>query len=76
MPRITPVPFKKLICVFEKAGFKKQRQTGSHIILCKPNVPRAVVIPRYKEIAVTLIKSNLKSAGITRDRYFELLEQC
>jgi hypothetical protein len=33
------------------------------------------VIPRYASIPVFIIKNNLRTAGMTRERYFELLGQ-
>ena len=36
---------------------------------------RAVVIPEYNEINVDIIKNNMRTAGMTRDEYFELLKQ-
>lgn len=76
MPRITPLRWKTLECVFLKAGFKFERQTGSHRSYSKPGVLRPIVIPTYKEIDVAIIKSNLRSAGISREKYFELLSEC
>lgn len=46
------------------------------MIYSKPGIPRPVVIPKYKEVDVNLIKKNLKSAGMTRDEYFSLLDEC
>jgi hypothetical protein len=42
----------------------------------KPGVLRPVVIPKYQSIPVFIIKNNLRAAGISRERYFELLDQC
>ena len=36
---------------------------------------RPVVIPKYASIPVFIIKNNLRTGGISRDRYFELLDQ-
>jgi hypothetical protein len=38
-------------------------------------VNRPVVIPKYAAVPVFIIKNNLRTAGISRDRYFELLEE-
>jgi hypothetical protein len=34
-----------------------------------------IVIPTYDEIPIAVIRSNLKTAGISRDEYFRLLDQ-
>ena len=76
MPRMTPVPWRKLVCVFEKEGFVVVRQESSHIILTKAGCKRPVVIPQYRQVPVFIIKNNLRTASMSRERYFELLEQC
>jgi hypothetical protein len=41
----------------------------------KPGVPRPVVIPEYREIALDIIRANMRTAGMSRERYLELLEK-
>ena len=36
---------------------------------------RAVVIPEYDEIDVEIIKNNMRTVGMTREQYFELLNK-
>lgn len=74
MPRITPIHWKTLERVFEAAGFRFARQEGSHRSYVKPGILRPVVIPVYKEVPVSIIRNNLKTAGIARDDYFRFLE--
>jgi len=76
MPKFTPVGWKTLERVFLAAGFQFARQEGSHRSYTKPGVVRPVVIPTYREVPVFIIRNNLKTAGISRDDYFRLLEQC
>jgi predicted RNA binding protein YcfA (HicA-like mRNA interferase family) len=62
--------------IFELAGFAIKRRKGDHIIMTKPGVKRPVVIKTsLREVPVTHIRTNLASAGISRERYFELLNQ-
>ena len=74
MPRITPIHFKKLVRVFEQCGFELDRKEGDHLIYVKDNIKRPIVIPMYREIPVFIIKNNLRSAGMSREEYFELLD--
>ncbi|MGE0821322.1 MAG: type II toxin-antitoxin system HicA family toxin [Candidatus Binatia bacterium] len=74
--RITPIPYQRLVKVFEQEGFTVQRQRGDHLILTKPGVRRPVVIKTSPgEVPVTHILTNLRTANISRERYFELLDQ-
>ena len=75
MPRITPVDWKTLMRVFELYGCQYRRKRGSHHILNYPGAKRAVVIPEYDEIDPEIIKSNMKTVGMTRENYFELLNR-
>jgi len=45
------------------------------MVFTKRGVSRPIVIPKYSAIPVFIIKNNLRTAGISRDRYFELLEK-
>ena len=74
MPNIAPVSYQTLVRVFEKDGFQFQRQRGDHLIYTKPGIPRPVVIPMYDQIPVFIIRNNLRTARMSRERYFELLE--
>lgn len=73
MPRLTPVDWRTLVKVFEADGFVQERSAGSHLILVKPRVARPIVIPRYPSIRADIILANLRTAGMSRERYFELL---
>ena len=46
------------------------------MMFTKPGVLRPIVVPKYKNIPVFIIKNNLRSAGMSRERYFELLAHC
>ena len=76
MPKFAPVNWRTLERVFLSAGFRFLRQEGSHRSYVKPGVLRPVVIPTYREIPVFIIRNNLKTANLSRDDYFRLLEQC
>ena len=72
---MTPIHWRVLEQVFLVAGFRFVRQQGSHRSYVKPGIARPIVIPTYDEIPVSIIRNNLKTAGISRDEYFGLLEQ-
>jgi predicted RNA binding protein YcfA (HicA-like mRNA interferase family) len=75
-PRIAPVHWKVLECVFLKAGFAFERQSGDHRAYVKPGCLRPVIIPTYKEVDVDIILANLRTANLTRNDYFLLLKEC
>ncbi|MDI6735145.1 MAG: type II toxin-antitoxin system HicA family toxin [bacterium] len=75
MPRISPVDWKILIEIFERYGCKYERKKGSHHILSHINAKRAVVIPEYDEVDVEIIKNNMRTVGMNRQEYLDLLQE-
>lgn len=74
MHRITPIPSIRLKRLFEKAGFRCVRTEGDHFVYTKEGVRRPIVIPDWPEVPVFIIKNNLRSAGLSREEYFRLLD--
>jgi|YNPNPStandDraft_1061719.scaffolds.fasta_scaffold151775_2 predicted RNA binding protein YcfA (HicA-like mRNA interferase family) len=66
MPRLTPVHWCRLVCVFELEGFSVVRQEGDHVVLTKPGCRRPLVIPQWPEVPRFIINNNLRTAGISR----------
>lgn len=75
-PRITPVHWKVLECIFQKDGFVLDRQASSHRIYIKQGCLRPLVRPIYNEIDDDIILRLMRTAEMTRDKYFEYLDQC
>lgn len=74
MAKLLPIHYEKLVKIFELDGFRILRKRGDHIMMSKPGVKRPLVIKTSpKEVPVTHIKTNLNSAAMSREPYFELL---
>jgi predicted RNA binding protein YcfA (HicA-like mRNA interferase family) len=74
--KITPTHYEILVKLFELDGFIVKRKKGDHIIMTKTEIKRPVVIktsPRL--VPVTHIRTNMTTAGMMRERFFELLEK-
>ena len=71
--KIKPTNWQTQVKIFEKYGCILVRQKGDHLIFHHENARRAVVIPKYDEIPVTVIRNNMKTIGMTREEYFYLL---
>ncbi|MBS3909298.1 MAG: type II toxin-antitoxin system HicA family toxin [Actinobacteria bacterium] len=73
MPRLTPANWRTLVKMFQMFGCEYKRKEGSHHVLRYPGAKRAVVIPEYNEVDVEIIKNNMRTVGMTREQYFDLL---
>jgi predicted RNA binding protein YcfA (HicA-like mRNA interferase family) len=72
---MAPVHWKLLEKVFLNHGFKFARQEGSHRSYVKPGISRPIVIPTYDEVPVSIIKNNLKTAGISREEFLDVIKK-
>ena len=73
MPKLRPPSWKTLVKIFKAEGFEVDRIAGDHVVMTKPGIARPVVFPRVKEVSVFIVKNNLRTAGMSRARYFELI---
>jgi predicted RNA binding protein YcfA (HicA-like mRNA interferase family) len=73
--KITPIHYETLIKIFELDGFVVQRKKGDHTIMTKAGIKRPLVIKTTpKHVPVTHIRTNMTTAGMTRERFFKLME--
>lgn len=75
MGRITPIHYRILVRALEIEGFSLAREHGDHMVFTKAGILRPVVVPRYNSLPVFIIKNVLRTAQISRERYFTLLDQ-
>lgn len=73
--KLTPVNWRVLVKIFEADGFRFERKKGSHRSYIKEGILRPVIIPEYDEVGLDIITSNMRTAKMSRDRYFELLRK-
>jgi len=74
--KLVPVDYRTLIKVFERDGFTVSRQKGDHISMTKPGVLRPLVIKTSpRNVPLAHIRTNMTTAGMSRERFFELLDQ-
>lgn len=76
MPSINPVHWTTLVCIFEKIGYVHVRTKGDHMVFSRPGSPRPIIIPKYEEVPVFIIRNNMRTAGLSREEYFRLLAEC
>ncbi|MDJ0601428.1 MAG: type II toxin-antitoxin system HicA family toxin [Crocosphaera sp.] len=68
MGRLSNISGKKAISIFEKLGYIKDHQTGSHVILWHSEKP-TLSVPNHKELAPGLLRSLIRQAEITVDKF-------
>jgi len=75
MPKIGPVPPEKLIKILTHEGFQIVRRKGSHAILMKDGVRTVIPIHPRKDVKPGLVRAIIRETKLTRERFFQLLEE-
>ena len=66
---------EKVIKAFERAGWLNRGFKGSHVKLTKEGNPNILSIPvhRGKPIKIGLLKDQIKKAGLSEEKFLNLL---
>jgi hypothetical protein len=72
---IKPTNYQTQVRIFESAGCIYVRTHGDHMIYHYPGALRPVVIPRYREVPVFIIRNNMKIIGMTVEKYLTIFEE-
>jgi predicted RNA binding protein YcfA (HicA-like mRNA interferase family) len=57
---------------FQRAGWRVDRQKGSHVILLKQSRIASLSVPQHKELAPGTLRSLVRAAGMTVEEFDRL----
>jgi predicted RNA binding protein YcfA (HicA-like mRNA interferase family) len=73
MASLPSVSGERAVRTFQKAGWVKDRQHGSHVILVKPGHPASLSVPQHRELAPGTLRALIRASGMPVDQFVELL---
>lgn len=73
MPPLPVISGSAAVRVFERAGWRRERQSGSHIILTKPGFAVNLSVPDHRAVKRGTLRTLIRRAGLTVDQFVELL---
>ena len=73
MAALPSVSGERAVRVFQKAGWVKDRQRGSHVILIKPGHTASLSVPQHRELAPGTLRALIRAAGISVDEFVALM---
>ncbi len=73
MGRLPVLSGPQAVRAFERAGWRQDRQRGSHVVLIKPGHIASLSIPQHSELAPGTLRALIRGAGITVDDFNDLL---
>lgn len=75
MPHIQSIHWKEFEKFLLKIGCEFVREKGDHRIYKKEGLKRPVVIPRDTSLPAFIILNNLRTLGISREEYLEIIKK-
>ena len=72
MPTLPNLSGKAVVKVFERDGWEKARQRGSHIVMVKDGSMTTLSVPDHKEVAKGTLRSLIRASGLNVDEFIEL----
>jgi predicted RNA binding protein YcfA (HicA-like mRNA interferase family) len=73
MGRLNNISGKDAVKAFEKAGWKKVGQVGSHLVMTKEGMRANLSIPQHKELSVGTLRALIRNTGMSVEEFIELL---
>jgi predicted RNA binding protein YcfA (HicA-like mRNA interferase family) len=64
---------ERAVRILQKAGWFKDRQHGSHVILIKPGHPASLSVPLYRELAPGTLRALIRVSGMSVDQFVALI---
>ena len=75
MAHLIPIHWKNFEKFLLFIGCRFAREKGDHRIYWRQGLKRPVVIPRYGELPIFIIRNNLRILNITPEEYLEILKR-
>jgi len=72
MPTLPNLSGKAVIKAFERDGWTKARQRGSHVVMVKDGSMATLSVPDHKEVAKGTLRSLIRASGLSVDEFIEL----
>jgi len=72
MPKLPVLSGAEAVKVFEKAGWRADRQRGSHVIMLKQGNIASLSIPQHRELASGTLRSLIRASGMTVEEFSAL----
>lgn len=73
MPKLPVLSGEKVVRAFERAGWRRDRQRGSHVVMLCEGMNVSLSVPQHRELAPGTLRSLIRLSGMTVAQFLELL---
>ena len=72
MARLPVISGAEAVRRFKRAGWRVERQRGSHVILLKEGCVASLSVPQHSELAAGTLRALIRAAGMTVEEFGRL----
>lgn len=73
MGQLGNISGKEAVRAFQASGWQVRGQVGSHVMMTKAGERANLSVPRHKELSTGTLRKLIRAAGLTVDKFLELL---
>jgi len=73
MAKLPVVSGADAVKAFQQAGWRVDRQRGSHVVLLKPGHVASLSVPQHPELAPGTLRALIRAAGMSVEEFVALL---
>jgi predicted RNA binding protein YcfA (HicA-like mRNA interferase family) len=73
MAKLPAVSGADAVKAFSRAGWRFDRQRGSHVVLLKAGHAASLSVPQHRELAPGTLRSLIRASGMSVDEFVQLL---
>ena len=72
MPKLPVISGAEAVKALERAGWRQDRQRGSHVVMLKSGSIASLSVPQHRELAPGTLRSLIRAAGMTVEQFARL----
>jgi len=73
MPKLPVLSGRQVVRAFEEAGWRQDRQRGSHVVMLQQGSNVSLSIPQHRVVAPGTLRALIRLSGMTVDEFRRLL---
>ena len=73
MAKLPVISGAKAVRALERAGWRRDRQKGSHVVMLKKGEMASLSVPQHRELSPGTLRSLIRAARMTADEFVDLL---
>ena len=73
MTRLPVCSGAEAVAAFQRGGWQRDRQRGSHLTLIKAGLPVVLTVPLHRELGPGLLRALIRKAGLTVEEFAGLI---